>query len=172
MFNYAVEIIKKITSTLINTSFWNNALKFILACWLYFAGIHTYIYCILALTVIDVTTGIFASLKRGEKFKSRILRKGLVEKVLLYNLMLISIFILELIIKTGFNYSTFYLVLVATVCIATYEISSILENVLTIRPELSFINRLIKLTNKIQDKAVNIAENKVDRVSDLGEKIS
>lgn len=162
MFKYCIEILQKLVNQVIHSTTTNNILKAIIASWLFFAGIHTYIYCVLALVFIDVITGIIASLKKGEEFKSRILRKGLVEKVILYNLLMISVFVLEIVIKTAFDYSAFYLVLIATVCITTYEISSIMENILIIRPELGFIKRLITLTNKLQNKTIDIAEDKLD----------
>ena len=164
MFKYSIEILQKLVNQVINSTTANNILKAIIAGWLFFAGIHTYIYCVLALVIIDVITGIIASLKKGEEFKSRILRKGLIEKVILYNLLMISVFVLEIVIKTAFNYSAFYLVLIATVCITTYELSSIMENILVIKPELGFIRKLITLTNKLQDKTVDIAENKIDSI--------
>jgi len=45
--------------------------------------------------IIDVITGIIASIKKGEPFKSRILRKGLIEKVVIYNMLMVSVFVLE-----------------------------------------------------------------------------
>lgn len=162
MFKYSVEILQKLVNQVIHSTTANNILKAVIGSWLFFAGIHTYIYCVLALVVIDVVTGIIASIKKGEEFRSRILRKGLVEKVILYNLLMISVFVLEIVIKTAFNYSTFYLVLIATVCITTYELSSIMENILVIKPELGFVRKLINLINKLQDKTVDIAAKKID----------
>lgn len=167
MYVYYLQVLKNIISNTVHAPFWNNVLKVLLAGWLFFAGIHSYIFCILALTILDVVTGIIASIKKGNKFKSRILRKGLIEKVLLYLVLLISVFILELVIKTAINYTAFYMVLVATVCICTYELSSILENLYVIRPDMKFIKRLIKLSNKIQNKALDVAENKIDKIDNI-----
>ncbi|SFW53147.1 phage holin family protein [Chitinophaga sancti] len=164
MYPYALTIIRKIIDNTIRASLWNNVLKLLVAIWLFFAGIHTYIYCIIALTFMDVATGIPASMKKGELFKSRILRKGLIEKIALYLIMLIAVFILELVVKSAFKYESFYMVLVVTMCVSTYELTSILENIAVLRPELPFISRLIKLSNKIQEKTLDIAEDKVDKV--------
>ncbi|WPQ65506.1 phage holin family protein [Chitinophaga sancti] len=163
MYPYALTIIRKIIDNTIHASLWNNILKILIAVWLFFAGIHTYIYCIIALTILDIATGIPASMKKGVPFKSRILRKGLIEKVVLYLIMLIAVFILELVVKTAIEYDSFYMVLVVTMCISTYELTSILENIAILRPELPFISRLIKLSNKIQEKTLDIAEDRVDK---------
>lgn len=162
MFEYAEKLITGIYKSFVDAPFWSNVIKFLLFCWLFFQGIHTYIYCILALVMIDVVTGIYASRNKKEAFKSRRLRRGLIEKVVIYNLLLISVFVLELVIKTGIPYETFYMVLFSTILICTYEITSILENLLCIQPNLKFIKRLIRLTKKIEDKAVDMAEEKID----------
>ena len=170
MFKYSIEVLQKLVNQFFHSTIWSNLIKAVIASWLFFAGIHTYIYCVLGLVLIDVVTGIIASLKKGNKFKSRILRKGLIEKVILYNLLMISVFILEIVIKTAVNYSAFYMVLIATVLISTYELSSILENILVINPNLSFISKLINLSNKIQESTIDVAEEKIDNISNVTKK--
>lgn len=165
MFEYAEKLITGIYKSFVDAPFWSNAVKFLLFIWLFFQGIHTYIYCILALVMIDVITGIYASRIKKEAFKSRRLRKGLIEKVVIYNLLLISVFVLELVIKTGINYEAFYMVLFSTILICTYELTSIMENILVIDPSLKFIRKLIRLTKKIEDRAVEMAEDKVEGVT-------
>src|SRR4051812_33572661 len=128
MLKYCLGIMSKLGQEIGNNSLYSKLLKASLAAWLFFAGIHFYLYCVLGLVVIDVITGIMASLKKGEEFKSRLLRRGLIEKLILYLLLIISIFILEIVIKTAINYTPFYLVIFSVIIIATYEISSILEN--------------------------------------------
>ena len=131
----------------------------------YFSSIHIYFYAIIALSVIDCITGIWASVKQGVSFKSSILRKGLVQKFLLYNLLMISVFIIEKVLKSVIIYSKFYFVMIATMMISTNELVSICENILKINPRLLFVNKVINLTNQVQDETVNTAEKKIQDVA-------
>lgn len=139
----------------------NIILKTLIASCLSFLNIASYIYAVFALVVIDVITGVIASIKKGESFKSKILKKGLVEKFFLYVLMLIAVFILEKIMKNIFTYQEYYFVFLAAFLISSYEVVSIFENVLSINPKLTFIRGLIKLTNKLSDKAMEDSDDKV-----------
>ena len=42
--------------------------KALAAIWFFFTGIHMYLYAVIALTIVDVVTGVLASLKKGEPF--------------------------------------------------------------------------------------------------------
>ncbi len=66
-------------------SFDNIVVKTIVAVWLYFAGIHTYLIANPILLVLDAITGVYSSIKKGNKFTSRYLKKGLLEKLGLCN---------------------------------------------------------------------------------------
>lgn len=85
---------------------------------------------LLALTFIDVVTGVMASVKKRRTIQEQNPEKGLIEKGILYNVLMISVFILEMILKTAINYKAFYLVLVSAMLIGTYEVSSIVENLI------------------------------------------
>ncbi len=155
LLTHARTILHNISDTIINSPTVLKLIALITACWMHFVGIHSYIYAVIALTVIDVATGIIASIKKGEKFKSRILRKGLIEKVCLYLIIMVSTFILESVIRTGIELETYWLVMVATTLISTYEFSSIVENLLVINPNLTFLKRLQKISNNMANKTVN-----------------
>lgn len=143
-------------------SFDNIIFKAIVAVWLYFAGIQTYLIVIPVLIIFDVITGIYSSIKKGDKFTSRYLKKGLLEKLGLYLILFLSSFSLEMVIKTIFPWESYFIVFFVTVLISTYEITSICENVFTINPSLSFLTSLIRLSKKLNDKAVEVAEGKID----------
>lgn len=74
--NYVQHLLTRIFSAITDNIF----VKIFFAIWLYFAGIHVYLYGIGVLIVFDVVTGIYASIKSGKPFKSQYLRKGLLEK--------------------------------------------------------------------------------------------
>jgi hypothetical protein len=109
-----------------------------------------------------VITGVAASIKKGESFRSKILKKGLIDKTLLYIIMLIAVFILEGLAKSVFTYTPYYFVFFAAFMISCYELISIFENILVLNPNLTFIQPLITLTNKMSSKATETAEKKID----------
>lgn len=61
--------------------------------------------------------------------------------------------------------------MVATMLIGTYELSSIMENLLAINPNLVFIKSLIKLTDKLGDKTISVAEDKIEKLDEMVYKI-
>lgn len=141
-------------------------LKALLAVFYFLAGIHIYIYAVLALAFIDVVTGIAASLKKGEKFTSRTLRKGLLEKTVLYMLLLVTVFVLDMITKTVFHHEAFYFSFVITFLICSYEIASIMENVQVLRPNLPFVSALVRIFGKLHKKTIQKLEKNVDDIAD------
>lgn len=142
----------------------NFLVKSIIAIWMFFTGIHVYIYAVFLLTLIDVITGTIASIKRGEAFKSKILKKGLVEKFFLYILIMIAVFVLETVAKSVIKYTAFYFVSFAAFSISCYELISILENIISINPKLTFVTSFINLTNRLQTTATDKANKAIDDV--------
>lgn len=139
----------------------NVVIKAIISVWLFFSGIHSYIYAVFALIILDVATGIYASAKKGEKFTSEYLRKGLLEKLALYLILLVSAFFLEMVFKSIYEWEKFFVVFFVTVLITTYEIVSIFENVQAINPRLTFLTSLIKLSKSTHNSAIKYAEKKI-----------
>lgn len=164
--NYGKRLAIDIFTSFAESPVLGKCVKALIFIWVLFAGIHIYLYSIITLTILDVVTGIIASVKKGEPFKSKILRKGLIEKVILYNILIVSVFALEYVIKSALGYDTYWLVMLATMLIGTYELSSIMENLLVISPNLVFIKSLIRLTDKLRDKTVSIAENKIEKLDE------
>jgi hypothetical protein len=94
------------------------------------------------------------------------LKKGLVEKFFLYTLILIAVMILESVAKTVLSYTAFYFVFLAAFLISTYETVSILENILTVNPNLKFIQPLVNLVTSMQKKAIDKAEAEIEKGAD------
>lgn len=155
-----------IVSTALSSSTPSLILKFIILGWLFFAGIHVYIYAIFALTLIDVVTGVIASRNRNEPFSSRKFKKGLLEKTFFYILILVVVFILDFLLIGVIGHSTFYLAFGACFSISLYEVSSILENIYSVNPEFTFLKRLLNLTGTIEEKFYEKAEAKIDATID------
>jgi hypothetical protein len=130
-----------------------NIIKFLLGVWAMIAGVHNFFYGITLLVVVDVISGILASLKKGEKFSSKKLRKGLLERFIIYNTMLIIIWVIESMVKQSFSYDNWYVVTFVGVMIGSYEISSIIENLVVINPEFAFLRKVSRVLNLLEDKA-------------------
>jgi hypothetical protein len=58
-----------------------------------------------------------------------------------------------------------------TTLIGTYELSSIFDNLYVINPNLTFLKSLIKLSDKLRDKTISVADNKIEKLDEvLGKK--
>ncbi|MBC7424971.1 MAG: phage holin family protein [Bacteroidia bacterium] len=142
----------------------NLALKATVSCWLFFSGIHVYLYAVGALLVFDVITGIYASMLKGKKFTSRHLKKGLLEKLALYLILMLASFVMEAVLKSIFGWESYFVVFLVTILITTYECVSICENILQINPKLTYLKSLIGLSNRMRDATIKYAEDKVESV--------
>ena len=90
---------------------------------LYLTPIANYVHIVLVLIAIDLITGIYASLKEGQKFEARKLRDT-VEKFVFYALAIISAYMLQRIISEGVE-----LPRIVAIYIASIEVKSIYENI-------------------------------------------
>ena len=130
---------------------------------LFFGGIHMHIGVIVVLTVMDIAVGITAALKRGEKFSSRKLRRGLLEKFTLYIILFFSILMLDKIIHSMIATETFYLSGLVTLLISLYEISSISEGLYSINPN----NPVFKVIGGWSRRMFSKTERKLNQIEDL-----
>jgi hypothetical protein len=133
--------------------------KSIVALLMYFADIHLYVIAVLSLTAIDVFMGVWAARRRNEQITSRKLRKGLIEKAALYLVLLVASFILGKVMQNVLSFEKFYLTWILTLLISVYEITSIIENMISINPNLSFLGKFKKLLNSIADKQIESTES-------------
>lgn len=137
------------------------AWKAVVAAVMYFADIHLYIIAVLCLTIIDVVTGVWAAKKRNEEITSRKLRKGLLEKTALYLILLLSSFIIGKVFQNVLHFENYYVSWILTILISVYEITSIIENSISINPNLSFLGKFKSLLNKVADKQIDNVEEKL-----------
>jgi len=156
--NYIYHLLQRIFSPS------NYFIKLIIGVWLYFSGIHIYLEAIAALVIFDVITGIAASIKSGQKFTSEYLKKGLLEKVALYLILILSAFILEMVFKSMYQWDKFFIVFFVTTLISSYEAVSICENILKINNKLNFIIFFIRLTKRINKYYIDTVDNKIDEI--------
>lgn len=140
--------------------------KTLIGLYFYFSGIHTYMAIIFALVCIDVVSGVIASVKKGDRFNSKKLRAGLLDKFLLYLLLMIAVFLTDMLLKTVLNLELFYLTFFVSFLIAIYECSSITENIYNIRPDIPILASLVGIFNKMQTKTITSMENKTDAIAD------
>lgn len=140
----------------------NLFIKALLAGWMFFSGIHAYLLAIPVFIMLDVISGVFASYRKGLPVTSKKLRKGLLEKISLYMILVIAGFFLDYILKTVFPWESYYVVFLISILISSYELVSIFENLQTLNPKLRFLASLIALSKKVNDKALKIAERKID----------
>lgn len=163
-FTYIKYILLNLFNNLTNLFKDNLVIKLMIAVWFYFTGIHVYLYCVFFLLTFDVATGITASIKKGDKFTSRYLKKGLLEKLALYIILILAAFALESVVKTIFNWEKFFVVFFVSLLISIYEVVSICENILIINPSLVFLSSIIKLSKSLNDKAIETAQSKIDAI--------
>jgi len=133
---------------------------------LYFAGIHSFLGVILALVLIDVATGLIAALKKGERFSSRKLRKGLLEKMLLYLCLLITVFLADGLLLKTMGLGSYYLTFCITFLISMYELASIAENLYSIRPDIPFLGGLVGIFKTMGESALNSMKKRSEEIAD------
>jgi phage-related holin len=85
--------------------------------------IHTLVYCVVALIGLDTITGVYKAYKQKDAITSKKFGQ-VISKLLLYNLAILSGFIVEVMI----GLSAFHLAQIIAVAISLTELKSVLEN--------------------------------------------
>lgn len=122
---------------------------------LYLTPISNYVHLVLILIGIDLFTGIYASMKAGQRFEGHKLQDTL-EKFIFYALAIIVAYVLQRIINDGSE-----LARIVALYIGSIEVKSIYENIsrITKTDIVSMMWDLIK--DKIESMVVNLkAKNK------------
>ncbi|RZJ98123.1 MAG: hypothetical protein EOO46_25195 [Flavobacterium sp.] len=158
-FKHLIEELGETFTQLFSADGWVG--KLIIAVAVFYAPVQLYAISIFMLIIMDVILGIWASRIKGEPFKSRTLRKGLIEKIALYGMLFTGCIIMGKILQSVFHYKTFFIAWVFTILIAVYELSSIVENIIIIKPELAFLNKLVSLLKKVEQKQLDSVEKKI-----------
>jgi hypothetical protein len=136
---------------------------------MHFAPVQVYLISILLFVLVDVSTGIWASIKEGKSFKSKILGDGLFSKLIIYFLLMWMAIQFGLVLQSVTHTSTFYIAWILTILISAYEISSLIENVIKINPKLLFLNRFKRMITTISDKQIKQAKKKFDSEEEIKE---
>jgi hypothetical protein len=61
-----------------------------------------------------------------------------------------------------YNWDKFFVVFFVSTLISSYEAVSICENILRINPKLTFLNSLIRLSQRVSKTAIDSADKKID----------
>lgn len=128
-----------------------------------FLDMRLYLGCIFVLIILDMITGIAASLHRGERFSSRKLRTGLVERFLLYATLFVITLMIDTILRGTVDYGRDYVAITCCTIIGFYEASSCIENLVSRFPKYLFLQRIGKMLNildkKYQESTVETVAN-------------
>lgn len=123
--------------------------------------IRVYVACIFILVIIDVITGISAALHQGIKFSSKKLRIGLIDRVILYSVLIIITLMLDTMLRGTINYGRDYIAIACCTIVGFYEASSCVENLIKRFPNYSFLQRIGKMLNLIEQKYEDSTVNKI-----------
>lgn len=123
--------------------------------------IRLYLGAIFVLVIIDMISGIAASLHRGEKFSSRKLRTGLIERFILYGALIIITLMIDTILRGTVNYGRYYVAIVCCTIIGFYESGSCIENLVSRFPKYTFLQRVGKMLKLLEDQYEKSTINKV-----------
>lgn len=121
---------------------------------------------ILIFIILDVVLGIIASIKKGEVFTSKKFKKGLLEKTTSIALIFIIFLMLEFMIMNLFNYHVLYITGFITILICLYEVSSNLEKLIIIYPNMRIIRTLSKYVLRTEKKLDKFVDKKINKVLD------
>lgn len=104
------------------------------------------------------------SIKKGERFESKIFRKGLIEKSILYTILMCASLVLGKLLQTVFDFDVFYISWTLSVMICVYEISSVIENIVVINPNLAYLNAFKTFVKSIGKKQVESVTEKFSTI--------
>jgi len=133
---------------------WSFLTTLFMAAVMFFLPIHSFINLVIALITIDLITGIWASLKRGEPFTASRMAKT-VYKFILYALAIIAAYILQLIGNDGVG-----LPRIVALFVGSIELKSAYENIGKILGRDILIDLWQILKGKIEEMITGISINK------------
>lgn len=125
---------------------WYNVLSglgiFFTALW---GEVSVFIFSMLVLTFLDTHFGIKASHKKGIKFNSKLRRKGILDKWVIYLTIITLTLLVDSMALEIYDFGRHYLTVVMLLFAGLYEATSIVEKLKIIYPESRLINRLGRL---------------------------
>lgn len=125
---------------------------------------QVYIVCIFVLVIIDMITGIMASLHRGERFNSRKLRTGLIERIILYGFLFIITMMLDTMLRSVYDYGKNYIDIICCTIIGFYEAGSCVENLASRFPKYPPLKKIGKTLNLLSDQYEQSTINKITNI--------
>jgi len=133
---------------------WSFITTLFMAAVMFFLPIHNFINLVIALITIDLITGVWASMKKGEKFTASRMVKT-VYKFILYALAIIAAYILQLIGNDGVG-----LPRIVALFVGSIELKSAYENIGRILGRDILVDLWQILKGKIEEMITGISLNK------------
>lgn len=125
---------------------------------------RVYILSIFVLVIMDMITGIMASLHKGERFSSKKLKRGLLERVLLYGSLFIITLMIDTILRGTIDYGKYYAAIVCCTIIGFYEAGSCVENLVSRFPDKAFLKRIGAMLNLLEK---SYTDSTIEKVNDV-----
>lgn len=130
------------------------------AFFLWTAGIHNLLAYMAMFVITDLVTGTWASIKKGEGFRSRKFYVGGVFKLFVHSLMIMLMWKFGSLFDIILPVSGYAMASLMTGFILLYEFSSITENVLVIFPDMVFLKKMRNMLRHVLNKQTkNLEEN-------------
>lgn len=127
-------------------------------------NMRVYLFSIFVLVIIDMISGIAASLHRGERFNSRKLRTGLIERIILYGALIVITLMIDTILRGTIDYGKYYVAIICCTIIGFYEAGSCVENLVSRFPKYTFLKKIGDMLNLLEKNYEDSTINKVSQV--------
>lgn len=162
---YAEILFSRITGKWLATPFFSNSLRvtgsFLL---MILTSIRVYLVAIAILIIMDMLSGIGASLKNGEKFDSGKIKKGLLERIVLYGSLIIITLAIDSMVRGTWDYGSYYVTMFSCTVIGFYEAGSCIENLITLYPQYTFLKKIANMLNLLEK---TYEKNTVGKVQEI-----
>lgn len=127
-------------------------------------GMYPYVLSITLLVVFDMIFGIKASMKRGEQFSTKKLKRGLLQRIFLYTSLIVCFLMLDVVLHATYDYGKFYIAAIICTLISFYEVSSIMENLIEVYPNFPFLKKIGNVFNLLEKKYEDNTVNQVAKI--------
>lgn len=145
--------------------------SFVIAIFLMTAEIHNLIGIAWLFVMADLITGIWASIHKGNGFRSRRFWVSIVAKTFIHTLMICMMYAFATIFKGIFPFAPYMTAAAVTGFICIYEFSSVTENVLVLFPDMLYLKKIKDLMSKLVNKQTEAIENQLDAATNKPEPV-
>lgn len=125
---------------------------------------RVYLLSIFVLVIIDMISGIAASLHRGERFSSRKLRTGLIDRIILYGTLFVITLMIDTMLKGTIDYGRDYVAIVCCMIIGFYEAGSCIENLVSRFPKYTFLKKIGGMLNLLEK---SYEDSTIQKITDV-----